>query len=113
MTHFLYNAHLQQQLDREKSLLPAAKIVLLLKKNAHLKLGSCVVMTPTSSSEGLKSMDRTVDRHEIAVCVETQGSVVKKQEDRINIEKLSLELTKSSECCLCFVAHPRVPATSY
>lgn len=33
----------------------------------YLNLGSCVVRTPTSSSEGLKSMDRTVDRQEIAV----------------------------------------------
>ena len=29
-----------------------------------------VVIIPTSSSEGLKSMDRTVARHEIAVCIE-------------------------------------------
>lgn len=33
----------------------------------YLNLGSCVVTTPTSSSEGLKSMERTVDRQEIAV----------------------------------------------
>lgn len=45
----------------------------LFQKNTHLNLGSCAVMTPISSSEGLKSMDRTVDRHEIAVCLETKG----------------------------------------
>lgn len=33
----------------------------------YLNLGSCVVTTPTSSSEGLKSIERTVDRQEIAV----------------------------------------------
>lgn len=33
----------------------------------YLNLWSCVVTTPTSSSEGLKSMESTVDRHEIAV----------------------------------------------
>lgn len=35
---------------------------------SYLNLGSCVVTTPTSSSEGLKSMERTVERQEIAVC---------------------------------------------
>lgn len=46
--------------------------------NTHLNLGSCLVMIPTSSSEGLKSMDRTVVRHEIAVCCKTRWMVVKK-----------------------------------
>lgn len=45
----------------------------LFQKNTHLNLGSCAVMTPISSSEGLKSMDRTVDKHEIAVCLKTKG----------------------------------------
>jgi len=34
-----------------------------------LNVGSFEVITPTSSSEGLKSIDRTVDRHEIAVSI--------------------------------------------
>jgi hypothetical protein len=33
----------------------------------HLNLGFSTVTTPTSISEGLKSIDRTVDRHVIAV----------------------------------------------
>ena len=33
----------------------------------HLNLGFSTVTTPTSISEGLKSIDRTVDKHVIAV----------------------------------------------
>ena len=62
---------------RIRFLLEAIKIVSLppAQENTHLNVGSCEVITPTSSSEGLKSIDRTVDRHEIAVCVEREGEV--------------------------------------
>lgn len=40
------------------------------EESTHLNLDSFVVINPTSSSEGLKSMDRTLARHEIAVCFE-------------------------------------------
>lgn len=52
------------------------------RKITHLNLGSCLVIIPTSSSEGLKSMDRTVDRHEIAVCCKTRWKVVKKHKGK-------------------------------
>lgn len=49
----------------------------LMSGNTHLNLGSCLVMIPTSSSEGLKSMDSTAERHEIEVCCETRRLVKK------------------------------------
>lgn len=49
----------------------------------YLNLGSCSVTTPTSSSEGLKSMERTVDRHEIAVCRKKTECKRKEASDRL------------------------------
>jgi len=40
------------------------------EEKTHLNRESFVVMIPTSSSEGLKSMDRTLARQEMAVCFE-------------------------------------------
>ena len=57
----------------------------------HLNFGSWMVTTPTSNSEGLKSIDRTVDRQDIAVCRE--GPSETEREIKHNIQSTPGEET--------------------
>lgn len=70
---------------------------------SYLNLGSCVVTTPTSSSEGLKSMERTVDRQEIAVCWGRSMLVDKFP----NLKNMLIKI-RSRQNCFCFCSAPSI-----
>lgn len=66
-----------------------------------MNFGSWEVITPTSSSVGLKSTDRTVDRHEMAVCVERERDVLKncdrkEKENKLNIPSVEIDACEDS-----------------